>query len=91
MTSRHFDVWLHVGGVTTVMTWNVDSAVSRAVDAEAQGTTRGVIFADLAPCVRIDTKLRESPVVGKPITLYRSRTRGAMQYRALAEELMQYE
>jgi chromosome partitioning protein len=41
--------------------------------------------------IEIDTKLRESPVVAKPITLYQSDTRGALQYRALAEELMQYE
>ena len=38
--------------------------------------------------IEVDTKLRESPVVGKPITLYRPNTRGARQYRALAEELM---
>ncbi len=41
--------------------------------------------------VEVDTKLRESPVVGQPITLYRPNTRGARQYRALAEELMRYE
>jgi chromosome partitioning protein len=38
--------------------------------------------------IEVDTKLRESPVVGKPITAYRPNTRGARQYRALAEELM---
>lgn len=38
--------------------------------------------------IEIDTKLRESPVVGKPITLYRPNTRGARQYHELAEELM---
>jgi chromosome partitioning protein len=38
--------------------------------------------------IEVDTKLRESPVVGKPITIYRPNTRGARQYRALAEELM---
>jgi len=41
--------------------------------------------------IEIDTKLRESPVFGLPITLYAPRTRGAMQYRALAEELINYE
>jgi cellulose biosynthesis protein BcsQ len=41
--------------------------------------------------IEIDTKLRESPVVGQPITLYRPNTRGAAQYRALAEELMRNE
>lgn len=41
--------------------------------------------------IEVDTKLRESPVVGKPITLYYPNTRGARQYRALAEELMRDE
>lgn len=41
--------------------------------------------------IEIDTKLRESPVVSKPITLYKPDTRGAHQYRALAEELIHYE
>ena len=41
--------------------------------------------------IEVDTKLRESPVVGQPITLYRPNTRGAQQYRALAEELIEYE
>ena len=38
--------------------------------------------------IDIDTKLRESPTVGLPVNLYAPQTRGARQYRALAEELM---
>ena len=45
----------------------------------------------LETVIEVDTKLRESPVVGKPITLYQPNTRGAQQYRALAEELMKDE
>jgi chromosome partitioning protein len=41
--------------------------------------------------IEVDTKLRESPVVGKPITLYKPNTRGARQYRALAQELVEDE
>jgi len=41
--------------------------------------------------IEVDTKLRESPVYGQPITLYAPDTRGAHQYRALAEELMNHE
>jgi chromosome partitioning protein len=41
--------------------------------------------------IEIDTKLRESPAFGKPITVYAPKTRGTEQYRALAEELMDYE
>jgi chromosome partitioning protein len=40
--------------------------------------------------IGIDTKLRESAVEGIPITHYRSRSRSAQQYDALAQELIQY-
>lgn len=40
--------------------------------------------------IEVDTKLRESPVFGQPITLYAPKTRGAQQYRALAKELMNH-
>ena len=40
--------------------------------------------------IEIDTKLRESPVFGQPITHYAPETRGAQQYRALAKELMNH-
>lgn len=40
--------------------------------------------------VGIDTKLRESPILGLPITVYKSNTRGAEQYRVLAQELVEY-
>ena len=41
--------------------------------------------------IQIDTKLRESPAYGKPITSYASGSRAAQQYRALAEELVRAE
>jgi len=40
--------------------------------------------------IEIDTKLRESPIAGLPITSYKTGTRGALQYRILAQELMEY-
>jgi chromosome partitioning protein len=40
--------------------------------------------------IQIDTKLRESPAFGQPITLYAPNTRGAQQYRALAKELVNH-
>jgi len=40
--------------------------------------------------IEIDTKLRESPIAGLPITHYKSGTRGSMQYRVLAQELVEY-
>jgi len=40
--------------------------------------------------IEIDTKLRESPILGLPITQYKPNSRGAVQYRSLAEELIKY-
>ena len=37
----------------------------------------------------MDTKLRESPILGIPIMYYVSKSRSAEQYRALAKELTQ--
>jgi len=38
--------------------------------------------------IQVDTRLRESPAFGLPITRYAPRTRAARQYRALARELI---
>ena len=40
--------------------------------------------------IEIDTKLRESPIAGLPITQYKPGSRGSKQYRVLAQELMEY-
>ena len=40
--------------------------------------------------IEIDTKLREGPILGLSITQYRPNSRGALQYRSLAEELIEY-
>jgi chromosome partitioning protein len=40
--------------------------------------------------IEVDTKLRESPIAGIPITHYRPAARGSQQYRELAQELMEY-
>jgi len=40
--------------------------------------------------IEIDTRLRESPIIGIPITKYRPNSRGSLQYRVLAQELMDY-
>jgi chromosome partitioning protein len=40
--------------------------------------------------IETDTKLRESSLVGLPITFYNNRTRSALQYSALAQELIEY-
>jgi chromosome partitioning protein len=38
--------------------------------------------------ISTDVRLRESPIFGKPITQYAPHARGALEYRALAAELM---
>jgi chromosome partitioning protein len=38
--------------------------------------------------IEVDTRLRESPAFGQPITCYAPNTRSALQYRALAKELL---
>ncbi len=40
--------------------------------------------------IEIDTKLRESPIAGIPITHYKPNSRGSQQYRILAQELIEY-
>ncbi len=40
--------------------------------------------------IEMDTKLRESPIAGLPITRYKSSARGSTQYRVLAQELVEY-
>ncbi|HET7143982.1 MAG TPA: ParA family protein [Anaerolineales bacterium] len=40
--------------------------------------------------IEIDTKLRESPIAGLPITRYKTGARGSTQYRVLAQELLEY-
>jgi chromosome partitioning protein len=40
--------------------------------------------------ISVDTKLRESAVEGLPITHFKRRSRSALQYDALAQELIEY-
>ena len=49
---------------------------------------RGLSEAFFETIIEVDTKLRESPVLGQPVTFYAPKTRGAEQYRALAKELL---
>ncbi len=45
----------------------------------------------LQTIISVDTKLRESPVIGQPITQYAPHSRSAQEYHALAMELMEDE
>jgi chromosome partitioning protein len=48
---------------------------------------RGLSTVLFRTMIQVDTKLRESPAYGQPITTYAPRSRGSLQYRALAREL----
>lgn len=62
--------------------------ISRLILEQLQREVNGLLYKTI---IEVDTKLRESPVVGQPITRYAPATRGALQYRALAKELIAYE
>ena len=44
----------------------------------------------LRTVIEVDTKLRESSIAGMPINFYMTKSRGTLQYNALAQELAQY-
>lgn len=44
----------------------------------------------LQTVIEVDTKLRESSIAGLPVTHFFARTRSALQYTALAQELIQH-
>jgi len=44
----------------------------------------------LEAVIEVDTKLRESPIAGVPVNYHAGKSRATMQYRSLAEEIIQY-
>jgi chromosome partitioning protein len=44
----------------------------------------------LQSVIEIDTKLRESSIAGEPIIYHAPKTRASLQYRALAQEILEY-
>jgi chromosome partitioning protein len=59
--------------------------ISRVIQDQLRRKFDEVIFSTV---ISIDVKLRESPVVGQPITQYAPNSRSASEYHALAMELM---
>jgi len=59
----------------------------RAIREQLQQTFGAGLFTAV---IEIDTRLRESPIVGIPISQYRPNSRGSQQYRILAQELVDY-
>jgi chromosome partitioning protein len=58
--------------------------ICRVILDQMQRGLNNVLFDTI---IEIDTKLRESPAFGLPVTLYAPNTRGTRQYHALAKEL----
>jgi chromosome partitioning protein len=61
--------------------------ICRVTLERMQHKLNSVIFETI---IEVDTKLRESPAFGQPVTIYAPKTRGAEQYRALAKELLNH-
>lgn len=59
--------------------------ICRLVRNQLENSLNHILFETI---IEIDTKLRESPAYGQPITHYAPNTRSAEQYRALAKELI---
>jgi len=59
----------------------------RNIQEQLQNTFGEGLFRSV---IEVDTKLRESPIAGVPITHYKPTARGSIQYRELAQELREY-
>lgn len=59
----------------------------RNIEEQLRNTFEAGLFETV---IEIDTKLRESPIAGKPIMKYKPKSRGSKQYRILAQEIMDY-
>ncbi len=59
----------------------------RNIQEQLQNTFGTGLFKTM---IEMDTKLRESPIAGLPITRYKPGARGSQQYRELAQELIEY-
>ena len=60
--------------------------ISHVIHEQLRAKFQGAV---LNTMISIDTRPRESPVLGQPITRYAPRSRGAAEYHALAAEVWQ--
>ncbi|PWH12796.1 MAG: sporulation initiation inhibitor Soj [Anaerolineae bacterium] len=79
-TNPSLDYWIFA------TLFDVRNAISRRVYEELQGHFKGHL---LQTVIRLDTRLRESSMVGEPVILYAPRTRASQEYRDLARELVE--
>lgn len=61
--------------------------IHRTLNEQVRRTFGAAVFETV---IEVDTRLRESPIFARPITSYAPKSRGAEQYRALAEEMASY-
>ncbi|MBE0698383.1 MAG: ParA family protein [Anaerolineaceae bacterium] len=61
--------------------------IHRSMTEQLRSTFGGGV---LETVIEIDTKLRESPIAGVPILVHAPKSRSALQYRALAQEILTY-
>jgi chromosome partitioning protein len=78
----------HLAYRVLVTMYDQRNRICQTIFEKMQKGLGGLLFETI---IEVDTKLRESPVFGEPITLYAPQTRGAQQYRALAKELMRHD
>jgi len=71
-----------------VTMYDMRNKISRMILDQMQRGRGDELFKTI---IQVDTKLRESPAYGRPITTYAPGSRAAQQYRALAEELLEVE
>jgi chromosome partitioning protein len=76
---------VHLKWRILITLYDMRNKICRLIRDQLHGALNTMLFDTI---IQIDTKLRESPVYGKPITAYAPRSRGAEQYRALAAELL---
>ncbi len=66
--------------------FDMRNAISRRVLEELQAHLEPHL---LQTVIRLDTRLRESPMAGEPVIQYAPRTRASQEYRALTQELVE--
>jgi chromosome partitioning protein len=78
----------HLAYRVLVTMYDKRNRISQSVLEQMQQALSDTLFQTI---IEVDTRLRESPAFGKPITQYAPNTRSAQQYRALAQELLNHE
>jgi chromosome partitioning protein len=82
---QHFNPALSHRILITML--DLRNRIHRMIQTQLENTFPDTLFQTV---IQIDTRLRESPVVGLPITYFSKNTRSAAQYRSLSMEIAEY-